>query len=129
MEIYYNPINLGNPSYPTDDSIVIKDTSITIELDYPLTRTFFFQLESNSPTGFTKRELAEKIIKLYNWIYQKEEDTSHIKVVSSNNKPYNRNTTDGLFGIWGYNLSDLYMRSIHYVASNKTYYVVLFDNV
>lgn len=47
--------------YP--EEIVIADESITIELDYPLSKSFYFRKTRKG--GFTRRVLLETIRELY----------------------------------------------------------------
>lgn len=104
------------------DEIVIPLPTITVEVDYPLSRSFIFPLTSTSPLGFTRKDLVFKVSTLYKWIYQKEEDTSDIRP-ALRKESLNRNTTNGYFCIWGHELSDLELITIKYIRSRGTYYV------
>lgn len=118
-------INIETPlidSIKDGDEFVIKSNEITIELDYPLSKTFIFPLISDNDNGFTRKELVSKISKLYHWIYKKEEETSEIRP-TLRKESYNRNTTNGYFGIWGHVLSDLDIITVKYISSRNNYYV------
>jgi hypothetical protein len=88
------------------DTIIISQKSISIIIDYPLTTPFVFTL--NSDSGFSRKTLLREIAKKYAEVYKIEEETSSIKTIPiKDRKMMNRNQTNGKFGIWGHDLSDL----------------------
>lgn len=95
------------------DKIVINETEITLYIDYPLENPVKFKLKSNDD-GFTKKQLALEISKKYHEIYSIEEKTAQIKTIPKDkrNGVINRNQTDGKYGIWGHDISDLDLNSI-----------------
>ena len=62
-----------------------------------------------SSNGFTREALVKKISDKYHQIYQEEESTATVKTVPVKERTtlYNRNQTDGKYGIWGHDLADL----------------------
>ncbi len=94
------------------DEIVIKDTSITIIIDYPLTVPYKFNLTSKK--GFTRGQLLTEISKHYYLLYQEEENTATIKTIPPNERTtmYNINETNGKYDIWGHDIADLDMSQI-----------------
>jgi hypothetical protein len=101
------------------DEIVIKEDTITLIIDYPLTNEF--RLKINSKHGFTRRELTTEISKAYYKLYEDEEATATIKTVpvAQRTTLYNRNQTNGKYGIWGHDIADLVLADVMvYKASN-----------
>jgi hypothetical protein len=94
------------------NKIVIEDSTVTIIIDYPLNNPVRFELKSKN--GFTKRELVRQISDHYHKIYSEEEQTATIKTipVKQRTKMYNRNQTNGKYGIWGHDLADLALGDI-----------------
>jgi hypothetical protein len=94
------------------DEVVISENRITIIIDYPLNNPYTFNLVSEK--GFTKETLIKEISKHYHRIYDEEENTSTIKTipVGKRTKIYNRNQTNGKYGIWGHDLADLVLAGI-----------------
>ncbi|MDO3627453.1 hypothetical protein [Mucilaginibacter sp. BT774] len=86
---------------------VIRDKKVTLIIDYPLSKECKFELTSSN--GFTREALVKKISDKYHQIYQEEESTATVKTVPVKERTtlYNRNQTDGKYGIWGHDLADL----------------------
>lgn len=100
------------------DEIVIPQTSLTIIIDYPLSTNYKFGLVSTG--GFTRAQLITEISTHYYQIYEEEERTATVKTVPLNDrKIYNRNRTNGKYGIWGHDIGDLVLDEIH-VYKNGT---------
>ena len=100
------------------DEIVVPETNLTIIIDYPLSSNYKFDLISKS--GFTRTLLINEISKHYYQLYDEEEKTASIKTVPQNErKIYNRNQTNGKYGIWGHDIGDLVLDEIH-VYKNST---------
>jgi hypothetical protein len=95
------------------DKIVINEPEITLYIDYPLENPVKFILKSNVD-GFTKKQLALEISEKYHELYSKEEKTAQVKTIPKDkrNGVINRNQTDGKYGIWGHDISDLDLNSI-----------------
>ena len=100
------------------DEIVIPETRITVIIDYPLSTNYKFELISED--GFTRAQLIKEISKHYYQLYDEEEKTATIKTVPlKERKIYNRNQTNGKYGIWGHDIGDLVLDEIH-VYKNET---------
>jgi hypothetical protein len=102
------------------DEIVIIEENIKIEFDYPLQNVFTFDFVSSG--GFTRKHLVELIAKTYQQIYQEEDQSSQVQVIPMENRTtlLNRNQTNGKYGIWGHDISDLWLEGIHYNTSTNT---------
>lgn len=119
-------IELGAPAFDKDmaqlidkDKVVIKVNIVTVIIDYPLKNECRFGL--SSPNGFTRGQLVNAISAKYHEIYKEEEDSGKVKTVPADKRTTvsNRNQTDGKYGIWGHDLSDLALDHILiYQATN-----------
>ena len=107
------------------DETVINKNRIAIIIDYPLTNTYVFELIS--PTGFTRTQLINEISQQYYQLYDEEERTATIKTLPvEQRKMYNRNRTDGKYGIWGHDIGDLVLTEIIvYKTSNEMIFLTL----
>jgi hypothetical protein len=94
------------------DEVVVGATQIIVIIDYPLTHECRFQL--TSPNGFTRAQLVKAISDKYHAIYKEEESSSDVKTVPADQRTttYNRNQTNGKYGIWGHDLGDLALDNI-----------------
>jgi len=114
------------PNLIGKDEIVIKQTSIEVIIDYPLTNQYEFILTSRS--GFTRSLLLTEISKHYYKLYEEEEKTATIKTIpmEKRTKMYNRNQTNGKYGVWGHDIADLVLAEISlYKKSNGELIVIL----
>lgn len=94
------------------DEIVIPETKLTVIIDYPLSTSYKFGIISKG--GFTRTQLINEISKHYYHLYDEEERTATIKTVpQKDRKIYNRNQTNGKYGIWGHDIGDLVLDEIH----------------
>lgn len=94
------------------DEVVIKETSIKIILDYPVTTKYEFTLLSDK--GFTRQQLLLEISHHYYKLYEEEEKSATIKTIPIEKRTtmYNRNQTNGKYGIWGHDIADLVLSEI-----------------
>jgi hypothetical protein len=94
------------------NKIVITETKVTIIIDYPLTNEYRFDLESKN--GFTREQLLKEISKNYYKLYKEEELSATIKTLPVDKRTimYNRNQTNGKYGIWGHDIADLDLSEI-----------------
>lgn len=106
-------ISLENPQQEISglidaDKMVLPYSSIRVLIDYPLNKPVFFELSAQAE-GFSRRELILAISNKYHEIYQAEEKTAAQKTIPLDERKglINRNQTDGEYGIWGHDLSDL----------------------
>jgi len=104
--------------------IIPPDKTINIVIDYPLTNQFEITLKPKTK-GWTRLAVVEFIIKCYKQIYKEEEKSSKIKSGHIPNM-FNRNQTDGKYGIWGHDLSDLILHSLD--EESKDVFVVCCDS-
>jgi len=100
------------PNLVDGNVIVIPEHEVTVVIDYPLKNEYRFNLLSK--TGFTKVQLLNEISKGYYKLYHEEEETATIKTipVGERTKMYNRNQTDGKYGVWGHDIADLVLSEI-----------------
>ena len=109
-------VNIENPQNDIPQLVdrsktVIEKNKITVVIDYPLENIYTFDLES--PDGFTREELILEISKNYHKIYEEEEKTATVKTLPmEQRKIQNRNETNGKYGIWGHDISDLDLSGI-----------------
>jgi len=100
------------------DETVIKESNVIVFVDYPLTNTYTFEL--TSPKGFTRTQLIYEISKQYYQLYDEEERTAKTKTLSLEQRTiYNRNRTDGKYGIWGHDIGDLVLAEIIVYKTSK----------
>lgn len=101
------------------DEIVIPYNSIILIIDYPLEKPVTFDLTSEK--GFSRKQLILAISKVYHEIYRKEETSANIKTIPMEQREglINRNKTDGEYGIWGHDLSDLDLSYIEVYKNNE----------
>lgn len=105
------------PNLINKDEVVITEEKITVIIDYPLTNIYKFDLISEK--GFSKELLVQEITKEYQKLYKEEEKTATIKTVPMKERTmYNRNQTNGKYGIWGHDLADLALSSIQVYKEN-----------
>jgi hypothetical protein len=98
--------NLENPT-----NIIIPKEKIDVQFDYPLTNKVIKTFYADSTDGFTKAGLINMICDFYKEIYEEEEKTTN---TNSGHIPnmLNRNETNGRYGIWGHDITDLYLHTI-----------------
>ena len=109
------------------DKIVITYSEIILIIDYPLNKPAKFIVKS-SGKGFTKKQLVLEISKKYHEIYKTEESSAKTKTIPVKEREglINRNETDGKYGIWGHDISDLDLSSVEvYKTENGKIQVLL----
>jgi hypothetical protein len=91
---------------------------VKLRIDYPVAKPVFFLL-SGAEKGFTRKQIILAISKTYHEMYDEEEKIAKIKTVPLKDRKTlaNRNETDGKYGIWGHDLSDLELNSINVYES------------
>jgi hypothetical protein len=114
------------------DEIVVSSNELHVVIDYPVTGEWEFKITSGGSKGFTRAELAREISRVYHALYVEEERTTKIKVIppKERKKLYNRNQTDGKFGIWGHDIGDLELHTVelHKGADGKLYAILGIDS-
>jgi hypothetical protein len=99
-----------------DEKVINQDT-ISVVIDFPLKQDFTFTFRSKN--GFTRRQVVKRIINQYKKIYEEEEKTTEIPVKLFEDQETSRNTTNGKYGIWEYNMDDLGLDYILLVSDGK----------
>lgn len=104
---------------------IIPYPKTTVIIDYPLNNPTQFTLQGLGK-GMSRRELVLAISQKYHEIYAEEEAAAKIKTVPADKRGTlaNRNETDGKYGIWGHDLSDLVLSRIE-VHKNRKGRIVL----
>src|SRR3972149_2578696 len=87
----------------------ISHTELEVCLDYPLSGKFFFKIKSK--TGWSQLSLCKKICQLYRKIYDKEDKTA-TKGKGLIPGMFNRDYSNGKYGIWGHGIGDLVIESV-----------------
>ena len=87
-----------------DPDSIVAPASIKIRFSYPLTRKITIIV--NEPAPITRSRFAQIIFQQYAKIYQEEDESTSI---TPGELPgmYNRNHTNGKYGIWGHSIGDL----------------------
>lgn len=111
-------INIENPKAELDnlieaDKIILPFTTAKIIIDYPLNFPATFEI-STTGQGFSRKQLITEISERYHEIYKLEESTATTKTIPLDKRKglINRNQTDGKFGVWGHDISDLDLSQI-----------------
>ena len=101
------------------DEVVLNDKKVQLIIDYPLKKPASFTLENEK--GFTRRELILAIQEKYKQVYKEEEESAATKTIPKNRREglSNRNETNGKYGIWGHDLTDLYLTDIEVYKDSK----------
>ncbi len=115
------------PNLMDKDEVVIRETSIRIIIDYPLTNPYEFALTSYK--GFTRAQLLSEISKHYTKIFDEEEESATVKTIPLDKRTtmYNRNETNGKYGIWGHDIADLVLSSIYVYKTTNGETVLLLN--
>jgi hypothetical protein len=110
------PPSLASPHYDRliDASrIVLRASSATLVIDYPLHRAARFQILPDAPgAGFSVRGVVRAAAEKYAQVYAEEKATTS-KPVANIPGMMNRAESDGKYGIWGHNLDDLVLEGVH----------------
>lgn len=123
-------LDLSNPeefkNYIDRNKVFLREEAVTNEtqivIDYPLQDDFLFPLRPATSTLYkgcvSVGEIIDRIYELYHEIYNEENSTT---TVTPGNIPgmLNRNTTNGKYGIWGHDLSDLVLTSVEFNAKDN----------
>ena len=114
-------LRLDNPEasvalLPKPDEIVIPFEHAILVIDWPLTNPARIAITAPIVQGFTRRELVRAICEEYGNVYEAEEGTSHTKPIPPDERAAGeqRNRTDGVYGIWGHDLSDLRLTAVRW---------------
>lgn len=106
-----------------DEEIDEKGTKhVTLILDYPLDDDYEFRIYPDDERGFTRGHIIREIKRTYDKVYAEEEETSTVPV---GNIPglLNRDFTDGNYGVWGHDLSDLGLHTVSYNPARNVFWL------
>lgn len=95
----------GKPEFDNNQVVLPPNKEYILVISYPLTNEAKFKIKSNK-NGLTRTKLVSIIRKNYQKVYDIENGTTKIKP-SHLKQMFNRNSTDGTFGIWGHDIGDL----------------------
>jgi hypothetical protein len=122
------PPSLASPHYDRliDASrIVLRASSATLVIDYPLHRAARFQILPDAPdAGFSVRGIVRAVAEKYAQVYA-EEKASASKPIANIPGMMNRAESDGKYGIWGHNLDDLVLEAVDLRTENGAVLVEL----
>ncbi len=104
---------------------VISEKRITVVIDYPVTNEYRFDLESKN--GFTRELLLKEISRKYYEMYAEEEKSATVKTIPPDKRTtmYNRNETNGKYGIWGHDIADLVLSEVSVFKTPSGQIIVL----
>jgi hypothetical protein len=93
-----------------EEVILPANKKYTLTIDYPLSNPFKTELKTGVK-GKTRREVINFIVDSYRKVYDEENNTSGVKE-SFIPGMYNRERTEGKYGIWGHVLGDLILHTL-----------------
>ena len=96
------------------DDIITHAKKATVIFRYPLTEEFKFEFK-NSQGKITRREFVLFIQSTYRYIYNKEAENKKSKRVMG---IYNRQSSNGPYGIWGHHIDDLVIEGVRHIGNN-----------
>jgi hypothetical protein len=101
------------------EEVVVRAPRAIVIIHYPLREPIQVPVVAVQPAGFTRGELAGLISREYRRIYAEEEASATQKTIPMDQRQglINRNETDGRYGIWGHDLGDLDLHTIHVLRS------------
>ncbi|MBA3459498.1 MAG: hypothetical protein H0T46_06030 [Deltaproteobacteria bacterium] len=105
---------LSNP-----EEIVVPFEHAVLVITYPLSTPATIAIDAAFPIGFTRSELVKTVCEEYANVYEAEEATAHTKTIPPGERTIgaHRNRTDGVYGIWGYDLEKLVMRAARWTRN------------
>lgn len=109
-------------SYLLEPDLVLRNIKedFRIKIEYPVSNgPFYFPLRLKMET-YKKKDIVQQIRNAYFRMYEEEEETSTTPVGQLNEHCINRNFTNGKYGIWGHNLTDLILEDFEIDEHAKT---------
>lgn len=99
------------------DAPVLPFKFVTLQIDYPMERSFQHVIKA-AGDEITRRDLLLGLHTAYTYVYAAEEASTQNPVVPPDERVglLNRNCTNGQYGIYGHDLSDLYFEDAFYVT-------------
>jgi len=111
MTIEFSNIDVSKPDLKQleePDAVLVLDDALTVVIDFPLSNAAEFVTTSEKVgAGFSKKQIVQLIIGYYVQIYKEEEETATVKARRVSDVFTNRSETDGHYGVYGYELSEL----------------------
>ncbi len=95
------------------DEIITHGKEATVIFNYPLSGEFKFEFK-NSQGKITRKEFASFIQSTYRRIYDEESS----KPVENIPGMWNRQKTDGPYGIWGHHIGDLVIEGVQHIGND-----------
>jgi hypothetical protein len=117
------PLRLDSPTEAIallnrPDEIVIPHQYAILVLEFPLTVPARLAITAPIQHGFTRASLVRTICEEYEAVYEIEEGTAQTKTLPKELRDgLGRNRTDGTFGIWGHDLSELVVTAVHWTRT------------
>lgn len=104
-----------------------RGENIKIMYTYPLAGSYLLTFENEWDGDWTVKDFVEAVYNGYQYIYNLEEETTTVEVVplASRRKLLNRNETNGVFGVWGHDLDDLFLEGVNYNHETDVYFIVM----
>ena len=99
------------------DELVIQSKTVKLIIDYPMRSPYEEIIASASGDGFTRAELTMIIAGRYQAVYEEEARTSSVGLKSHSSSgmfSLNRHATNGRYGIYGHEICDLLLHSVHH---------------
>ena len=104
------------------DDAVVKANTIRVLYTHPLNTTgptleekkaggWIFKEDAPNGKSFSRADIARAVSARYRMIYDEEAKTAMIKPDYIPGT-FNRNHTNGIYGIWKYDIGDLYLHSV-----------------
>ena len=112
--------NQGHMLFDNGD-VIPEGTPVKVTIDYPLTNPVTFEVPFFTGLHPVLNTICEK----YREIYREEEETSSVEagpVGQLNNSRViimNRRMTNGKYGIWGHDISELYIEKLELDTAKK----------
>lgn len=104
-----------------NDVILPANKTYILVIDYPLSIPAKIPLKTGKK-GMTRSQFVDKVCKAYRAIYKAEDSTSSRKVrlgKDGGSAPmFNREQSDGKWGIWGHDIGDLILCAVHVRGKN-----------
>lgn len=103
---------------PPDEVVLLPNKEYTLIIDYPVTNEYKKNFKTGVK-GMTRLQFADLVCQEYHKMYNEEDkssggDPGHIAGM------YNRNKSEGKYGIWGHDIGDLVLVEAEVKEKNIT---------
>ncbi|MCE6957851.1 hypothetical protein LAZ40_02110 [Cereibacter sphaeroides] len=106
-EVYVSLIRHADMVIEEVDEVVIPAARATLRLRYPLSCLVLVPVNAGTERGITRGNVLHAIHDAYAGIYRREESVSRPVPIDDRGTTLNRDSTEGPFGIWGHDITDL----------------------